>query len=126
MILTGSDGKEYEFDSSLWGNGQHGILKPVEKEAKEWPQVGSEYWYIDSEGVAYQSVWQARYNTQVFTGIHRTKKEAQHAADRIRSLKDANLMYTDVYTGDPTLIEVCFIIPKKYLKAWKYLESEEK
>ncbi len=102
------------------------IVKPVDS----WPKEGDEYWFINADGDV-GHIEQNRYGldeNDKFLGIYRTKQEAEYAADRIRSLQKITLVDVSYYGAnyvkpqdDPI---VSFMIPKKYLKAWRELQDE--
>ena len=62
-----------------------GILEEVKED--EWPKVGGDYWFIDSDGDVWGSHWDGEVTDeyrQAFLGIYRTKEEAEKARDDVR------------------------------------------
>ena len=121
MKLTDEQGNEYEFETHSHtldfekdDNYKVGTLKPVDSK---------EFWYINQYGAVYSKEDDGAFDyekTFDFTGVYRTKEEAEYAVERVRSLQEI----------DPTVeamdnhILVSFYLPKKYLKSWKELSDD--
>lgn len=124
MKLTDEQGKEYEFEEEPWLPSKpptsRGALKPVDS----WPK---RMWHIRNDGEIDWVDCSAAPPPSAFqpTGLYRTKQEAEYAAERIRSLQEADMMYAEPYNGNESLVEICFTIPKKYLPAWQELADEQ-
>ena len=122
MRLTDENGNEYEFveQGSYLEREPYGFLKPVDS----WPK---RMWHIRNDGAIVWVDCSAAPPPSAFqpTGLYRTKQEAEYAAERIRSLQEADMMYAEPYNGNESLVEICFTIPKKYLPAWQELADEQ-
>lgn len=54
---------------------------------EEWPKKGDEYWFILHDGDVYRCDWlndDVDHSRRDYTGVYRTKEEAEAASDRIR------------------------------------------
>lgn len=123
MKLTDENGNAYEFftaDENLPDTFRFGSLKLID----EWPKHGDNFWYVSTG-------FDARFVTDFCQeyldplkevgNCYRTKEEAEMAAERICSLQEAsNITVSDEYEN-----EITFVVPKKYLKAWKALEDKK-
>lgn len=124
-LIDPDTNQEYEFEKF---KGQDpsvlhwGTLKPVDS----WPKFPDTYWRLDQEGKVYKDCWEdteEEKQSKDFTGIYKSYEQAEMAADRIRSLQEAEAIY---FGDDPTGKAVINLhLPKKYLKSWQALERSE-
>lgn len=123
MKLTDENGKEYEVEAYplSCGDGKLYTLKPID----EWPKAGDKCWYIEGDGDVYQMSWtQYSAESNYFIGVYKTREEGELARDRIQSLQEATSVDAEIDDTEEKTIYVSFVLPKKYLKAWKDLSDE--
>lgn len=128
MKLTDENGKEYKVISQdlpayNYENKDYGcfIVKPID----EWPKAGDKCWYIEGDGDVYQMSWtQYSAESNYFIGVYKTREEGELARDRIQSLQEATSVDAEIDDTEEKTIYVSFVLPKKYLKAWKDLSDE--
>jgi len=126
-LIDPETNKEYEFEethfvSSLNGDYQRGTLKPVDS----WPK---DFYFIEAYGevASTEKVWHSdgewENKLAEFGNCFRTKQEALHARDRVKSLQEARVDF--INEDEATAIgNVGLTVPKKYLKAWEGLKDE--
>lgn len=124
MILKDENGNEYEYSiTSQHGDLTRGICQPIKK---EWPQELDDYWFATDHSTVEKYIWldtTGDKRRKAFGNCFKTKKEAEYARDRIKSLSEAHIHLVDLDPGENVWVE--FYVPKEYLKAWKYLEDKE-
>lgn len=123
MKVRDDQGNEYEFEQTDRDVtfGITGTLKPID----EWPKAGDKCWYIEGDGDVYQMSWtQYSAESNYFIGVYKTREEGELARDRIQSLQEATSVDAEIDDTEEKTIYVSFVLPKKYLKAWKDLSDE--
>lgn len=123
MKLRDENNNEYEFEQTDRDVtfGLTGTLEPID----EWPKAGDKCWYIEGDGDVYQMSWtQYSAESNYFIGVYKTREEGELARDRIQSLQEATSVDAEIDDTEEKTIYVSFVLPKKYLKAWKDLSDE--
>lgn len=124
-LINPETNEEYEVVKEIGagdGSGKNFIyeVKPLDT----WPKVGKSVYLISDNGNCFQFPWQEN-SIHPITGIYKSLKAAEYAAERIRSLQEAErvLVEYDKTPGDKILVS--YWLPKKYLKAWQELVDKD-